>query len=91
LERFLDNAGRVRSWLGLILTLGVPGWVAISALLSRRRKLPRAYYPLVAGFLMSLALFLAAMFVAYADGRFAWPSLIFAIPIAIWAIPETTI
>jgi hypothetical protein len=84
LERFLRNVGRARSWLGLILTLGVPGWVAIAVLFTRWRALPRPYYALAVGFVASLALFLIAMFVAYADGRFAWPSLIFAIPITIW-------
>jgi hypothetical protein len=89
LERFLRNAGRVRSWLGLILTLGVPGWIAMAALLRRWRRLPRPYYALAAGFLTFLAVFPAVMFVAYADGRFVWPSVIFAIPIAVWAIPGT--
>jgi hypothetical protein len=87
MERFLRNAGRARSWLGLVLTLGIPGWITMLVLM-RRWRLPQPYYPLVSGFLASLALFVAAMFVAYADGRFIWPSVIFSIPIAVWTLAE---
>jgi len=81
-ERFLRNAARPRAWGGLLLTLGLPTALAAWAV-ARRRPPPRWMWPLMTGWLGCLALFAFALFTAYADGRFVWPAVVFAIPIAL--------
>jgi hypothetical protein len=81
------NLARPRSWQSFLLTLGLPGALGIAGLFTRRAWATLA--PLAVGLLGALALFAAALLVAYADGRFIWTAYPFAIPIAIraWARP----
>jgi len=80
--RFLRNAARPRAWVSGAITLGLPAGLALWAM-ARHWPPPRWTWPLLAGWLTCLALFVFAMFTAYVDGRFVWPAIIFTIPIGL--------
>lgn len=91
LERLMSNVVRPRAWLSLLLTLGLAGALALWGLAmvaAGRWTLPRRLLPMVAGFAGGLALFGVAMLTAYADGRFAWTTVVFTIPLAVWTLED---
>lgn len=88
IAQFYKNASRIRSFLSFILTLGIPGFISLVGLFRYRRQIPVHLYPMLIGFLISIMLFVFAMFSAYADGRFIWPSVIFTIPISVMVLSQ---
>jgi hypothetical protein len=82
------NLARPRCWLSLLLSLGLPGALAIHAMIQQTRSpvpplLPqRSLWPLVSGLLGALALACYSLVSAYTDGRFIWLACPFSIPLA---------
>ena len=87
IDTFLVNASRVRTWVSFVLSFGVPGLVSIIALVTvvikRRWDLFITMLPWFTGVSACLALFFYSMLSAYSDGRFIWPSSVFALPIVL--------
>lgn len=88
IAQFIKNASRNRSYLSFALTLGIPGIISLVGLFRYRRQIIIHLYPMLIGFFMSILLFVFAMFTAYADGRFIWPSVIFTIPISVQVLSQ---
>jgi hypothetical protein len=91
-ETFLANASRVRSWISLILTFGIPGVLSLFVFRYRatdwfQTRLPETAM-MIAGLFFSLLLFGYSMFSAYADGRFIWTSYPSTIPLAAIVLTE---
>jgi hypothetical protein len=85
-ETFLANASRSRTWLSLILTFGIPGFLSLLIFRYRttdwfRTRLPETAM-WISGLLFSMLLFGYSMFSAYSDGRFIWTSYPSTIPLA---------
>ncbi len=84
-DRFVLNAARFRTWMSLVLTLGVPGIVAVLAVaivvFEHRWSILKQMLPWIVGLAASFALFIASALAAYSDGRFIWPSSVFAMVI----------
>lgn len=81
-----ENLARPRTYFSFALSLGLQGLFAALAVAPLRRisaEGRRAYLPLVAGFLGSLALFGVALLTAHPDGRFVWLAHPFLTPIAV--------
>jgi hypothetical protein len=83
---------RPRTFLGLALSFGLPGMLAIvygvkykamTQTLGRETS-----FPLITGIIFSILLVLYSLIAAYTDGRFIWPSNIFALPIGIAYLRE---
>jgi hypothetical protein len=94
LDRLLANASRWQSWGSFALTFGIPGCLAVAALLDRKHRIigNRLMVPFGVGLGVSLALFGFATISAYADGRFIWTSYPFTIPLAIyWLDKRSTV
>ncbi len=83
---------RPRTFLGLALSFGAPGILAMLYAIKFKtitRSLGReTIYPLVTGIIFSILLVAYSIVAAYTDGRFIWPSNIFAIPMAIAFLRE---
>jgi hypothetical protein len=88
-QTLLDNL-RPRAVASILMSFGLPGIGAIVFLLGFRRFSKGidlgSLLPLLSGLLVTLMLLVFAMVTAYADGRFAWPSTIFTIPLTLWVI-----
>lgn len=80
-SRLLGNLARPRTWVSFILSMGVSWMVLVKAKSVLRLLRDQAYWPLLVGFVMCLALSGYALIAAYADGRSIWPAMIFAIPL----------
>jgi hypothetical protein len=85
LDDLTTNLSRPRAYLSLIMTLGIPGVLAIVAIF---RKQPWTSFGapaaglLALGCLMASSLYAYSLVSAYADGRVIWIVYPFAIPIA---------
>lgn len=92
MEIFIYNLSRVKTYLTLILTLGIPGIAAIYLILSSKRKnISKEFlYPIMFGFLFSILLWIYSLFAAYSDGRQLWTSYIYSIPLMIELIDSNT-
>jgi hypothetical protein len=83
------NLWRTRAYLSFLLTLGVQGAIAIAVLptlVRRYRDHVAVWGPLTVGLAASVTLFVIAMFIAYADGRFVWLSQPFTTPLAMYGL-----
>jgi len=89
LDTFASNI-RLRAILSILLTLGIPGLLALGAVVHYRDFKPRlngtVVVPLLIGILFTLFLVIYSMLTAYTDGRFIWPMVIYTIPFALWEI-----
>lgn len=85
LERLQFNVGRIRTWLSMLLSIGLTGTAALAAsvmvLLHRNWTTLTKILPWLTGMAGSFALFAYSMLSAYSDGRFIWPSIVFAVPL----------
>lgn len=88
MEAVLKNTSRPRAQLSFLLTLGLPGALAVAALVGGRAKdvLRRSDIRfLLGGAGLALALYAYSLTAAYADGRVVWIIYPFIIPLAaVW-------
>lgn len=88
LDTFNDNIHRIRTFSSYLLSFGIPGILSTFFILRMKNFESiiekRLRNLLVSGFILTNLLFVYAMFSAYSDGRFIWPSYVFNIPMALW-------
>jgi len=81
-----NNLVRPKTYLSFMLTLGLPSLLMLTSLVLLIQR-TSWYAVLVAhnayliGWLSWIGLFVVAMLTAYADGRFVWPTVLYAIPL----------
>ncbi len=85
-EILSDNLSRIKTYLSLILTMGLPFLLTILFLLSKYRSTIQReiFYSLSAGLLFSFLIWLYSVFSAYSDGRQVWISYAFTIPLSLF-------
>jgi|SRR5690554_722074 len=89
-ERFIFNVSRIKMWLNLVLSLGIPGFIALFNFNKVKNHMnPKILLVLYTGFGLTILLFISSMFSAYADGRFIWPSYVFTIPITAYILDHS--
>lgn len=78
------NLMRIKTYLSFILTFGIPGLLSFYVLFTEKRKnIPKEIlYPLFAGIIFSVLLWLYSLFAAYSDGRQLWTSYVFTVPLS---------
>ncbi len=83
LDILIANLSRPRTYIAFAITAGVPFFAALIAawLLRKETLLWPNWLPLIAGLVITCALFLYSMLSAYSDGRFIWPAYAFTIPL----------
>lgn len=79
----LQNIYRPKTYLSFLLTLGVPGVLAVISYFKFPDEKKKYFLYFYAGCLTSLALFLYSIYSAWADGRTVWTMYPFAIPPAV--------
>ena len=87
-EKIIGNL-RLRAFSAIILTMGIPGALFLVYLFRRKRikTVPVAEQRfLIGGIVGSLGLIIVSCIIAYVDGRFAWPFVIFALPLGMAGI-----
>ncbi len=82
---FIDNLVRVKTYLSILLTFGIPGIGALSFIYVALRKqtLISQQPALITGLIVSMLISFFSLFAAYADGRHIWTSYPFTIPLAV--------
>lgn len=84
---FFSNMRRSRTLTSLILSMGLPGFLCLLVYQFRKSLFDIYGYPLtitmIAGFMMSILLYVYSLFSAYADGRFIWVGYIFSVPLSL--------
>lgn len=87
-----ENLSRPRAWLSFIMTLGVPGALAIVGMMTGRSESvlgsPLFRYFLIGAGAAAL-LYVISVVTAYADGRIVWIIDPFIIPLAVALFPNT--
>lgn len=90
---FFDNISRSRTWVSFLLGFGIPGILAtyllIKSIISKQWSILLLTLPWVAGVGLSLSLFVVSILSAYSDGRFIWPSTVYAIPLIFTILSQT--
>lgn len=85
LSAAVENLSRPRTFLSLLLTIGIPtGFAALAAFTGKARRVisSREASVLATGVLLSIALYAYSIVSAYTDGRIIWASYPFLIPLA---------
>lgn len=83
-EHMMDNVFRVKTYLSLVLALGIPGLFAfLSMIYLKKIRLDSIYLSFIIGMLTSLLLWVYSYFSAYSDGRFIWTAYPFMIPLGL--------
>lgn len=83
---------RPRAILSVLLSFGLPGFLALGTVVyypRLKRKLDsKVVFPLLTGILFTVLLLLYLALSVYTDGRYIWPAVIYTIPLALWVIQE---
>lgn len=83
-ELFLmQNIFRPKAYLSFIITLGIPGILAIISYFKFSAEKVKTYSYFYIGFMTSIALYIYSFFSAWADGRTIWTIYPFAIPLTV--------
>jgi len=84
-EILLFNLFRIKTYLSIIITFGIPGFGALLFLKcsSCFKQLGSMSYVLLTGASVALLISIFSLFSAYADGRHLWTSYPFTIPLAV--------
>lgn len=85
--KFFSNIVRIRAFLGMVLTLGIPGIIVLWYVIKNHFKLDNTLEnSFFVGYVTTLIVFIYSLFSAYSDGRFVWLSYPFSIPLALFFI-----
>lgn len=79
----MQNIFRPKTYLSMLLTLGIPGIISIISLFrfSKEKLIKFSYFYI--GYATSILLYVYSIFSAWSDGRTVWTSYPFTIPISV--------
>jgi hypothetical protein len=80
---FIENITRPRAIISFVLSLGIPGFIAlfllVKAMIEKNCDFIRKTFIYYLALLEFIVLFVYTLFSAYSDGRFIWPASFFTI------------
>ncbi len=85
LKEFFHNCLRIHAWVSLVLSFGIPGflglYIAVKITLKRDYSQLKKIFPALIGIFGNWTIVFYSMAVAWTDGRFIWPTVIYSIPL----------
>jgi len=82
--KFIANVKRPYMWINLIISFGIPGFLAIFHIIKNFNKFSKKIdFTFMIGLVFAFLVFLFAIVAVYADGRYVWLTYPFSIPLAI--------